>query len=134
MTIVEQKSVQYSQIRISDSSGDASSEAVSQAAQIRPLQSVDVGPIEADLVAAKLSGLKGALRVYEAARETEGAKGLDRLLELREQGTLKQYVEQGVQSCRDSGSINDGLAGEKQQSTKAICDRFPAPNGVLRGI
>lgn len=58
---------------------------------------------DADLAAAKLSGLKGALRVYETARKTEGARGLDKLLELREQGTLNQYVEQGVQSCRESG-------------------------------
>lgn len=57
---------------------------------------------ETDLVAAKLSGLKGALRVYEAARE-KGAKGLDELLELREEGKLKKYVKQGVQSCQDTG-------------------------------
>jgi hypothetical protein len=77
---------------------------------------------EADLAAAKLSGLKGALRVYEVSArqkmgprkeeraqterqqdDTGGAGAIQQLLQMREEGTLEKYVEQGVQSCRDSG-------------------------------
>lgn len=57
-----------------------------------------------DLVAAKLSGLEGALRVFETGRQkTGGAERIKQLLQLREEGKLKQYVEQGVERCRDTG-------------------------------
>lgn len=81
-------------------------------------------PESDNLVAAKLSGLKGALRVYEAsARRKEGPRKkrsprkrraqkeqqadieapIHQLLQMREEGTLKKYVEQGIQSCQDAG-------------------------------
>lgn len=55
-----------------------------------------------DPAAAKLSGLEGALRVYEAARgkgERGGAKSVEQLLQFQQEGKLTQYVTEGLKQC-----------------------------------
>jgi hypothetical protein len=71
-------------------------------------------PDAKDPVAAKLSGIEGALRVYEnsrvrqrksrssqqeAVQEGRGPAVLQ-LLQMREEGTLEEYINRGVKACQ----------------------------------
>lgn len=64
-------------------------------------------PEAEDPVKAKLSGLKGALQVYSALsagqERGENGGGIRKLLQMQREGTLEQFVEEGVKRCQSDG-------------------------------